>query len=93
MNKPPRRLARVLISHDALASILTSDKAFRVVKDGIPEGATVVAVREDWERQVFDAVIEHPSFDLVESAAVVPVLKDATFNVSEIPKELLSAKN
>ncbi|KKN81381.1 hypothetical protein LCGC14_0319940 [marine sediment metagenome] len=93
MNKPPRRLARVLISHDALTSILTSDKAFRVVKDGIPEGSVVVSVREDWERQVFDAVIEHSSFDLVEAGSVIPVLKDATFNVSAIPKELSSAKN
>lgn len=74
-----RRYQHVLIARNQLLSLLRGD----AVLAGLPDDATIVDWREDWQRDALLIRVHHPSFPPVGEGHAIRLNMDCSFRVVE----------
>lgn len=64
------------------------------ITESIPEDATVISVNANWSRRTIEALIKHPSFDVVPNGEMPPMIPDYVTEFKIIHfKDLMSPDN
>ncbi len=77
-----RRVRCYLASHEMLRTLFHEGATTRVMR-GLPEGARILGIYEDYRRAALAVMAEHPSFDVVPLGAEAPTFTIAVERVDE----------
>lgn len=76
------RVRCYLLSHEMLRTLFHEGTTTRVMR-GLPEGARVLGIHEDYRRRALAVMVEHPSFDVVPLGIEAPMHSIAVEVVSD----------
>jgi hypothetical protein len=88
-----RRLKILYVSSDFLFKLFSDDKPIKlIIKKGIPKDIIQREITYDYARDCWAILLEHPSFEEVPEAAIIPQFTNFVYDLKE-EKENVSKSN